>query len=314
MSRGRPRIAVTLGDPAGIGPEIALKGALDPRVKAACIPVLVGDRRALERHASQCALKLEPAVEILHQESPSMEEFRIGEVHAANGLAAVRALEAAVDAARAGEVRAVVAAPIHEVAIHEAGIAFDGHASFVARRTSTPVDNVYLMLCYGSTRIVHATLHLSVRDAIESITRERVAKAIRACHDALRRMGVRQPRIGVCGLNPHAGEKGLFGREEIEAIGPGIEAARALGILAEGPTGADTLLGQTGYDAFVAMLHDQGHVAAKIAAPRRIVGQVVGAPLLFASVGHGTAMDIAGRGVADPEALIAAILSFAGPR
>jgi len=116
------------------------------------------------------------------------------------------------------------------------------------------------------------------------------------------------------GLNPHAGEKGLFGREEIEIIGPGIESARALGILAEGPSGADTLLGQPGYDAFVAMLHDQGHVAAKIAAPRRIVGQVVGAPLLFASVGHGTAMDIAGRGVADPEALIVAILSFAGPR
>ncbi|MGE0802018.1 MAG: PdxA family protein [Lautropia sp.] len=335
MAAALPRIAVTLGDPAGIGPEIALKTARDPRVRAVCRPLLVGDTRALRAHADACGLcvalrRFETSAEadtftaiggaaatdgnvevaVLHQDSIS-EHFRIGEIDAANGRAAVRAVEAAVAAAHRGDVEAVVAAPIHELAIAHAGIAFDGHASYVARQMGLPPDAAYLMLCRAGIRIVHVTLHTSVRKAIEQITVQRVLDVLSATDRALRRLGVARPRIGVSGLNPHAGESGLFGDEEIEILRPAIEQARQLGIDAAGPEGADTLLVRSGYDAFAVMLHDQGHIAMKVAAPHHVIGVVVGIPLLFCSVGHGSAMDIAGRGVADAGALTAAVLALA---
>jgi len=214
----------------------------------------------------------------------------------------------AIKAALVGEVDAVVAAPQNETSIALAGIAFDGHPSFVAHETSTDPDEVYLMLCFGDTKIVHATLHASVRQALEMITRERVARVIAAADRALKRLGVPAPKIAVSGLNPHAGEGGLFGREEIEIIRPAIDAVVARGINATGPFGADTMFHMRGVDAFVVMLHDQGHIAAKLLAQNAAAALTIGTPILFASVAHGSAHDIAGKGVADPSALIEAVL------
>ncbi len=315
------RIAVTLGDPSGIGPEIALKASKDPRISKHLSLVLFGDKRALDEHAKLCGLTHDyrvrhSASEIQDGEQglvlvdvPRLDEsFRIGEVSALSGAATIAALDAAVDAAMEGFVDAVVGSPIHEVAIKNAGIAFDGHPSYLARRTSTPVDQVALMLCWGRTRVAHMTLHMSVRDALDAITQDRVENVIKTTAQALRRLGVSEPRIGVSGVNPHAGESGLFGREEIEIITPALNKLRAAGFDLLGPIGADTLLPRKDCDAFVVMMHDQGHVAARVAAPNMVAAMTIGTPILFSSVGHGTAMDIAGKGVADPEALVQALL------
>ena len=216
--------------------------------------------------------------------------------------------------ARSSEVAAVVAAPQNETSIALAGIPFDGHPSFVARETGTPEDNVFMMLCFGNTKISHATLHQSVRQAIDAITSERVERVIDETARTLRRMGIAGPRIAVSGLNPHAGEGGLFGREEIEIIRPAIDAAVADGLNVAGPFGADTMFHMPGFDAFVVMLHDQGHIAAKLLAEHAAAALTIGTPILFSSVAHGSAHDIAGKGVADPTAMIEAVLRMAGAR
>jgi 4-hydroxy-L-threonine phosphate dehydrogenase PdxA len=323
---GLPRIGITLGDPAGIGPEIALKAALDPEVRRICRPLLVGDQRALALHAQRCGLSPAirsfdcpqavewdgDAVAILHCDHFPETLPALGEVGAENGKAALGAARSAVEAALGGWLDAVVACPQHERAIHEAGIAFDGHPSFVARCCGLNADEVFLMLCFDQTRIAHVTLHASVTQAAAQLSSERVLKAIRATARALGQLGLRSPRIGVSGLNPHAGEQGLFGAEDLERIVPAIEAARAEGLDVHGPQGADVLLGQPGYDAFVVMLHDQGHIAAKLLAPNRTAALSIGAPVLFSSVAHGTAMDIAGRDRASPAAVIEAIRRLVG--
>jgi 4-hydroxy-L-threonine phosphate dehydrogenase PdxA len=174
------------------------------------------------------------------------------------------------------------------------------------------------MLCFRhgerEIRIAHVTLHASVRSALAMITVPRVTKTVRAVHDALVKLGIAQPKIAVSGVNPHAGESGAFGREEIEVIDPALEQARREGIVADGPVGADTLIQRVGYDAYVAMLHDQGHVAAKALAPQRIAALTLGTPVLFSSVGHGSALDIAGQGRADATAMREAITRLVGAR
>jgi len=208
----------------------------------------------------------------------------------------------------AGEVDAVVAAPQHETSIAQAGIKFDGHPSFVARQTGTDESGVYMMLCFGDTRIAHCTLHRSVREAIALITKENVSRTIRATHAALERLGIASPKIAVSGLNPHAGEGGLFGRDEIEIIRPAMDAVAAEGLDVAGPFGADTMFHMPGFDAFVVMLHDQGHIAAKLLAQNAAAALTIGTPILFASVAHGTGHDIAGQGIANPAAMIEAIM------
>ena len=303
-----PKIAIALGDPGGIGPEIALKAALDPRVRAICRPVLFGDLHVLAAHAG--ARAQEAVLVALDAIAPG--ELKIGAAAAAHGRAALAYARGAIDAALAGEVHAVVAAPQSETSIRLAGIEFDGYPGFVARCTGTPPEDAFLMLCFDDTRIVHATLHVSVRRAIELLTRERIGRAIRAADAALRRIGVARPRIAVSGLNPHAGEGGLVGDDELERIAPAIEDARRDGVQVEGPVGADVLLGRAGYDAFVVMTHDQGHIAAKLLAPRRTAGLTIGTPVLFSSVAHGTAYDIAGKSLAKPDAMVEAIERLAG--
>jgi 4-hydroxy-L-threonine phosphate dehydrogenase PdxA len=157
-------------------------------------------------------------------------------------------------------------------------------------------------------------LHAGVKTALRMITRQRVLKTVRAVHGALRRLGIGAPKIAVSGLNPHAGEAGAFGREELDVIDPALQDAKREGIVADGPIGADTLIQRKGYDAYIVMLHDQGHVAAKLLAPQRIAALTIGAPVLFSSVGHGSALDIAGKGKANPAAMVEAITRLVGRR
>jgi 4-hydroxythreonine-4-phosphate dehydrogenase len=323
-SRDKARIAIAAGDPSGIGPEISLKAALDPRVRSACEAILVGDPGVLERHARACGIAADLRVvartvdahwvdhrlNVLACPCPEAASLELGRESAASGRAALTFAATAIRAALAGEVNAVVAAPHNETSIARAGIGFDGYPSFVARETGTDADDVYLMLCFGATRIAHCTLHQSVRDAIAMITRDRVGRVIRATDRALRRMGATAPKIAVGGLNPHAGEGGLFGREEIDIIAPAIEAVRSEGIAVSGPFGADTMFRLQGLDAHVVMLHDQGHIAAKLLAANAGAALTIGSPVLFSSVAHGSAYDIAGKGVADPEAMIEAVLQL----
>src|SRR5665647_163894 len=227
------------------------------------------------------------------------------------GRASLAAACRAIKAALAGDVEAVVAAPQTERSIQAAGIAFDGYPSFVARETGTSVNDVYLMICFDDVRIAHATLHVSVREAVALITPERVKRVIRVTDAALKTLGITKPKIFVGGLNPHAGEDGMFGTEEIEIIAPAIQAAAKSGIEVSGPFGADTMFRKKGCDAYIVMLHDQGHIAAKLQAFNRTVGLSIGSPLLFSSVAHGSAHDIAGKGQGDPGAMIEAITRLA---
>lgn len=328
MQHSKPTIAIASGDPAGIGPEIALKAALDPNVRAACDPILVCDPGVIARHAAACGIsaiinvvervvdadRAGGRVNVLACPQPQAATLDFGVVSPLSGRASIAFCAAAIKAALAGAVDAVAAAPQHETSIAQAGIPFDGHPSFVARQTGTDENAVYMMLCFGDTRIAHATLHRSVKDALVLITRDNVRRVIKATDAALKRLGVAAPKIAVSGLNPHAGEGGLFGSEEIETIKPAIDAAAASGLKVEGPFGADTMFHIPGYDAYVVMLHDQGHIAAKLLARNAAAAMTIGTPILFSSVAHGTGHDIAGKGTADPSAMIEAVLRMAGAR
>lgn len=309
---GKTKIAIPVGDPAGIGPEICLKAVLDRQVRAACDPVIVCDPNLLARHAKACELSdALNVVNVLACPQPETVSLGFGVTTPIAGRASIAFCAAAVKAAMAGEVDAVVAAPQNETSIAQAGIKFDGHPSFVARQTGTNEDGVYMMLCFGDTRIAHCTLHRSVKDSIALITRDNVARTIRATNVTLIRMGIASPKIAVSGLNPHAGEGGLFGREEIEIIRPAMDAVAAEGIAVSGPYGADTMFHMPGFDAFVVMLHDQGHIATKLLAQNAAAALTIGTPILFASVAHGTGHDIAGKGIANPAAMIEAVLRMA---
>jgi 4-hydroxythreonine-4-phosphate dehydrogenase len=321
-----PKIAIATGDPAGIGPEVSLKAALDPGVRAICRPIVVGDPEAVRRHATAArfdarlhvidrpgeATFADGAIDVLSVPFDGSAELRLGVNDAAYGRATIATAARAIAAARAGEVDAVVAAPHNQTSIAAAKIPFDGYPTLVARETGMNHQDVFLMLCFGDTRITHCTLHVGVAEALTLITRERVGRAIRAVDAALRRIGVARPRICVSGLNPHAGEGGLFGREEIDTIAPAIADAQAAGIAVEGPFGADTMLQRKNVDAFVVMLHDQGHIAAKLLAVNQSAAFTIGSPILFSSVAHGTAFDIVGKGIANPAAMIEAITRLAG--
>ena len=300
----RPKVAIATGDPAGIGPEISIKAARDARVTAICEPVLFGSREVLAMHGDLTGLSIAEVA----QQRP-----RIGAIDPEHGRGALAAAEGAIRAAMSGEYAAVVGAPHTEAAIHAAGIEFDGYPSFVARVTGVPPSDAILMLCLKhdgrEVRIAHVTLHTSVAQALRLITAERVLHTLRAVHTY-----IDAGRIAVSGVNPHAGEGGAFGREEIELVQPAIDAARRDGIEIDGPFGADTLFQRGEYDAYVVMLHDQGHVAAKLLAPQRVAAVTIGTPVLFSSVGHGSALDIAGQGKANPDAVIEAITRLVGRR
>jgi 4-hydroxythreonine-4-phosphate dehydrogenase len=314
-----------VGDPAGIGPELCLKAARSAAVNEICDPLVVGDPRVLERQARLCGIPWDvhvyesaesvdwddDRVAILARDQFSKESCEIGAIGAAHGRSALDSASAAISAALAGHVHGVVAAPHTQTSIAAAGIAFDGYPGFLAKAAGLSAEDVFLMLCFANVRIAHCTLHVSLRRALELITTARVERVIRAVRDALRRIGVPRPRILVAGVNPHAGENRLFGDEDADIIVPAIEKARLDGIDVNGPIGADLMLHKENVDALIVMTHDQGHIPAKLLARHGAAALCIGSPILFSSVAHGSALDIAGKGIGDPSAVIEAIRRLA---
>ncbi len=306
----KPRIAIAIGDPAGIGPEIALKAASDGAVRDLCVPVLVGDRAVLALYADRLGLSVPD--DIVDVGTLDVSALTPGESNADTGRAILAYASEAIAMARRGEADAVAACPQTQSSIKAAGVDFDGYPSFVARETGTDENYVLMMLASDRLRIAHVTLHLGIRAALDLIDRPRIVRTLRAADAALRRIGIDRPRLAVSGVNPHAGEGGLFGTEEIETVSPAIAEAIEAGIDAHGPFGADTMYLDEGYDAYVVMYHDQGHIPAKLVGFTGTAAFTIGTPVLFSSVAHGSALDIAGQGTADPGALTWTLRQIAG--
>lgn len=306
----KPRIAIAIGDPAGIGPEIAIKASLNRDVRDICEPVIVGDYEVLARYAH--TLRKSPPENVVDVGAINVNFLTPGESDASCGRAILEYAGKAVDMAQAGEVDAVVACPQTQSSIKSAGIEFDGYPSWVARRTGTDPDDVFMMLVSDRLRIAHVTLHLGIREALDLIDTPRVVKTLAAANTALQRIGVEAPKIAVSGINPHAGEDGLFGSEEAEIVVPALEQARGAGIDVHGPFGADTMYLDKSFDAYVVMYHDQGHIPAKLIGFDGTAAFAIGTPILFSSVAHGSALDIAGRGKASSAALVWAIKQISG--
>ena len=315
-------MGITMGDPAGIGPEIIAKAWARPEVHAWCRPLAIGDARIFRRALAACRLKLDlctlhdpadadPAprcLDVLDVPTVAPGQAPPGRLSRACGRAAVRTVFAAIDHALAGRLDAVVTAPLNKEAMRLARYRFDGHTEIFGRRTRA--RQVAMMLVVGRMRVIHVSTHTALRVAIRKVSQRRVLGTIRLAHAALRQFGVRAPRVAVAGLNPHAGEHGLFGREEIREIIPAISAARQEGIKALGPFPPDTVFYRAHrgeFDCVVAMYHDQGHIPMKLLGFERGVNLTVGLPIIRTSVDHGTAFDIAGKGIASETSLVEAI-------
>ncbi|OFW99843.1 MAG: terephthalate dihydrodiol dehydrogenase [Alphaproteobacteria bacterium RIFCSPHIGHO2_12_FULL_66_14] len=299
------RIAIALGDPNGIGPEIALKAA----AAAKATPLLVGDRFVIEATARRLGV---PVPEIADVPALDGAAFAPGTLDPRAGKATVAYASAAVSLALAGKVDAVIGCPHSETAVNRAGIKFSGYGGLVADVTATPRDKVFMMLVAKGLRIAHVTLHESVAAALARMTPELVVSAAEAAVATAGRLGVAQPTLGVFGINPHAGEDGLFGDDDERVTKPAVAALRRRGIAADGPVGADLLLSQRRHDFYLAMFHDQGHIPIKLISPLRASALILGVPVLFASVAHGCAFDIAGKGVADPTGVLEALNLLVG--
>ena len=321
-TKKRPRIGITMGDPAGIGPEIILKGLSQETIYRQAVPMVIGDGATLDRAKGYVGTgvsirRVESVgavtgrfgdVEVLDLKNVDVEKCQPGVLSTEAGRAAVEYVWKAIDLATAAELDAVVTAPLNKEAIHRAGYPFAGHTEIFAERTAS--RNYSLMLVAGRLRVLHVSTHVSLRDACDVVKKERVLQVIRLAHEVGAAWNLQRPRIAVAGLNPHAGEQGLFGREERDEIGPAVEAARAAGIDAKGPLPPDTLFFRAArgeFDFVVAMYHDQGHIAVKLRSFDRGVNVTVGLPIIRTSVDHGTAFDIAGKGTASPRSLLEAV-------
>lgn len=306
------RLAISLGDPHGIGPEIALKALAALPAGDRSRVTVHGPKHVLAQAAAICGLQ-ELLEDIAHVEAGSLPEgARFGEVHAAAGASAIASATSAIEACRRGLADAVVACPHHETAVHLAGIAFSGYPSLVARLCGVAEDEVFLMLVGGGLRIVHATLHEGVRAALDRLSPELVCGATMAGLRACALLGDPNPAVGLFGINPHASEGGLFGKEDESITVLAAAQLREAGVAIEGPAGADMLLSQRRHGLYVAMLHDQGHIPIKLLAPNAASALSIGTDVLLSSVGHGSAMDIAGRNLADPTALLRTINLLSG--
>jgi 4-hydroxythreonine-4-phosphate dehydrogenase len=298
-----PVIAVTSGEPAGIGPDICL--ALANRHANARIVVL-GDRTFLNARASQLGMALE-GLDIHHV--PLRVPAQPGRLDAGNAAYVLDILDRALAGCRSGEYAAMVTAPVHKGVINEAGIPFTGHTEYLAEKTGTP--RVVMMLAGAGLRVALATTHLPLKEVPGAITRPELETTLRILHaDLVKKFGIARPRILVAGLNPHAGEGGHMGREEIEVIAPVLEKLRAERMDLVGPLPADTLFTRgvlAGSDAQLVMYHDQGLAVLKYAAFEDGINVTLGLPIIRTSVDHGTALDLAGSGKADPRSLFAAL-------
>ncbi|MCP5265776.1 MAG: 4-hydroxythreonine-4-phosphate dehydrogenase PdxA [Burkholderiaceae bacterium] len=302
------RIAITLGDVCGIGPEIVLKALSDPRIAAQC--TVIGDRGVLERQALALQLPMPPTLEAITTLSADPGGLPVpGRADARAGDAAYRYVVHAARMASSGRVDAIVTAPLAKSAMHAAGHRYPGHTELLAELAGG-VD-VRMMLANEELRTVLVSVHESLRDAIDHVRKDQVRRTIEITDAGLRRAGIERPRIAVAGLNPHAGEAGAFGTEEIDEIAPAIADARAAGIDASGPFPPDTVFmqarGFSRFDVVVAMYHDQGLIPVKYMGIDKGVNVTLGLPWIRTSPDHGTAFDIAGRGCADPASLLAAI-------
>jgi len=317
----RPRIAITMGDAAGIGPEITVKSLADPAATATCIPVVLGDARILERAMEATGVHLPirsirspreaegrpGTIELVDYRNVDVTKHRWGRIVPGFGEAAVHYTKEAGRMCVAGEVAALVSAPLNKEAMHAAGFAYEGQTEILGELTGTKPA---MLLLLGRMRLMLFTNHMALRAVCDHVRADRVLARLRLADAALRDMGIGRPKIAIAGLNPHAGENGAFGREEVDHIVPAIQQARAEGIEALGPFPADTvfLKSRDGvYDLTIALYHDQGLMAAKLLGFGTVVTLLIGLPLIRTSTGHGTAFDIAGKNVADHRNLLEAI-------
>ncbi len=331
----KPIIGITMGDAAGIGPEIIAKALSLREIYEICRPIVIGDADAVREGIKVARVQLEVnsikevsdarfehgTIDVLDLENIRVDELEMGKPQSMAGRASVEYIEKAVELALNGEIHAIATAPISKEAINMAGYNYVGHTEILAHLTST--KDYAMMLIAGPLRVIHVTTHVPFSEIPKLITKERVYRTIRLAHDAAQKLGIRNPRIAVAGLNPHCGEGGLFGREEIDEITPAVELAKSEGFNVKGPIPADTVFVRARggeFDIVVAMYHDQGHIPIKLLglewdeAEKRwtSVGGVnvtVGLPIIRTSVDHGTAYGKAGRreGTANPQSLIEAI-------
>lgn len=317
-----PIIAITMGDASGVGPEIIMKSLATSDLYTRCRPLVIGDAARLREAGKIVGVGL--TVNPVADASGARFEFGsvdcvdlglipadlpFGKLSPVSGHAAFCYIERAVALAMDGKIDAICTAPLNKEALHAGGHVFPGHTELLAQLTGTP--EVSMMLVAPNLRVIHVTTHIGLIDAIRKIEPALVERTIARGYEALVRSGIPQPRIGVCGINPHAGENGLFGYgEEEEKIIPAVAAQKALGRLVEGPLPADTLFFRAGrgdFDLVVAMYHDQGHGPVKVMGLEAGVNVTVGLPVIRTSVDHGTAFDIAGKGIADERSMLEAL-------
>jgi 4-phospho-D-threonate 3-dehydrogenase / 4-phospho-D-erythronate 3-dehydrogenase len=331
----KPIIAITMGDPASIGPEIAVKALLNEAVHAICRPLLVGDagvfRQIIDRlhmpaqvHAVDRVADAnftQGIIDVYDLKNVDTAKLVFGEISAMAGQASFEAVKKVIDLALAGEVDATVTGPINKKSINEAGHQFAGHTEIYAHFTGT--KKYAMLLVEENMKVIHVSTHVSLRQACDLVKKERILEVIELLQEGMKQLGEKNMKIGVAGLNPHAGDSGLFGTEDDQEILPAVEAARKAGYDVEGPVPADTLFSKaaTGYyGGVVAMYHDQGHIPFKLtgfkwnAAKKQMdsvkgVNITMGLPIIRTSVDHGTAFEIAGKGVASADAMVLAIES-----
>jgi 4-phospho-D-threonate 3-dehydrogenase / 4-phospho-D-erythronate 3-dehydrogenase len=318
----RPILAITMGDAAGCGPEVIAKALTNARIYDACRPLVFGDAKRMELAAKIVKSPLtiknlsntkegtyqHGAIDVLDFANIPVE-LPFGKVDERAGHAAFEYIESAIKESMENNVSAIVTAPINKEALHKGGHPFPGHTEILAELSHT--KDYAMMLVGNALRVIHVTTHVSMQQASNLIKKDRVLRIIRLAHRTLRQLGLEQPRIAVAGFNAHAGENGLFGREDIDEIAPAVLAAQQEGISATGPIPPDTVFFRTvrrkEFDIVVVMYHDQGHIPVKLLGFDNGINVTVGLPFIRTSVDHGTAFDIAGQGVADECSMIAAL-------
>ena len=312
MTDSVPRLTISMGDPAGIGPEVTVKALADPAVRELADWIVVGEASLLEPLASSHGLDFDQVITadddipacglvLLDFDTRFADDYRIGQLSQSCGEAALKYVERATRLCLDGKAEGIVTAPLNKEAVSLAGKPFCGHTEYIAELCG--VDESRMLLVNDQLCVVHVSTHCSLLDATR-LDQRRIRQTIQLGHEALGILGHEKPRVAVCGLNPHAGENGMFGREESEFIVPAIEQARAAGVDCQGPFPADTLFLQAvrgKFDLVVAMYHDQGHVPMKLLDFEHTVNVTLGLPIIRTSVDHGTAFDIAGQDLADPE-------------
>ncbi|CAM5724286.1 4-hydroxythreonine-4-phosphate dehydrogenase PdxA [Niallia circulans] len=324
MSNVKPIVGITMGDAAGVGPEIILKSLGKEEMYTISRPLVIGDSKILNRAKqfvnSDLAIQnisVEEINEITYDYGTVYcldlnlldETLPVGKVAPEAGNAAFQYLAKAIELAKEDKIHAICTAPLNKEALHKGGHKYPGHTEILADLTGT--QDFSMMLSAPNLKVIHVTTHVGILDAVKMINPERVYHVIKLAHDTLQKAGISNPKIAVCGINPHAGENGLFGYgEEEEKVIPAVERAQKEGIKAVGPLPADTLFFRTvrgDFDIVVAMYHDQGHGPVKVLGLDAGVNITVGLPIIRTSVDHGTAFDIAGKGIADEKSLMEAM-------